>query len=518
MSVRRSVALVAALAASTAALMPITLGTASAAPVPVHQAADDEVVQLPAGRWEDSPIYAKWQALGGAAFAGDKVGDEIYLSNGIRWAKFAKYDIVITWKEGLGAHWMSGAISRLWQPGDAIVKSAATMDQVPVSRGSQAGAAIAYDTGYSVYYSDAYGAYAVAGKQRDKYWANGSVTGKFGWPISDQIAMADNGGVEQRFSEAVSLFQQVPSESETYWISGALRDEYREKGGPNGFGWLTRDQVAEAGNGWSAQAAKGSIYWSASTGAHALSDFSTGGYVNKGGPNGHLGYPTTDTSEHDGGETTDFSTGKTLYARVQSSGFMWMGGRVRDTYDVNGGTAGPLGWPRSDQTPAPGTDGQYVRFGDNFDKVILWGPRTGGSVVGGPILQRLRADGDVAVYGLPQYGEMTTGEYRFQQFEKATVFVLGSNVYTLGWDFRAGWWQTGGTQSPLGMVASDMYLVANNVIQQEFVNGWITCDYNVGECYYDLKQSAAQATSKPTLEQAREKGTKFRATGSGPRK
>lgn len=52
-----------------------------------------------AAEWETSPVRAKWQALGGASFAGEKVGDEVVLDNGIRWAKFAKYDIVITWRD-----------------------------------------------------------------------------------------------------------------------------------------------------------------------------------------------------------------------------------------------------------------------------------------------------------------------------------------------------------------------------------------------------------------------------------
>jgi uncharacterized protein with LGFP repeats len=517
MSVRRSVALVAALAASTAALMPITLGTASAAPVPVHQAADDEVVQLPAGRWEDSPIYAKWQALGGASFAGDKVGDEIYLSNGIRWARFAKYDIVITWKEGLGAHWMSGAISRQWQPGDAIVKSAATMDQVPVSRGSQAGAAIAFDTGYSVYYSDAYGAFSLAGKQREKYWATGSVNGLFGWPVTEQLAMADTGGVEQRFSEAVSLYQQVPSVSEAYWISGALRDKYREKGGPNGFGWLSYDQSVQHDNGWAAHTAKGGIYWSAGTGAHAISPKTVEKLNRAGGVVSHFGYPSSDTVDVAGGQTTDFATNKTMYVTPEGNAF-WMGGRVRDEYNVNGGPGHPfLGWPKSDQTPAPGTDGQYVLFGETLDKVILWGPRTGAHVVSGPILHKVRAGGDVAVHGLPQYGQMAVGtEAEFQQFEKATVFLRKDNlVPTLAGDFRAFWWQLGGVASPLGLPRGDVHeLGSPDFLVQDFDKGLMWCDYSVGECGYSIASDRSSAAAV----QAEAEATKFRATTARPRK
>ncbi|GLY48075.1 hypothetical protein [Lentzea sp. NBRC 102530] len=501
MSVRRCTALVVALAASTAALLPITLGTAAAEP--------GQVTKLAADRWEDSPVHAKWVSLGGASFAGEKVGDEVVLSNGIRYAKFAKFDIIISWREGAGAHWMSGAIARKWQSGGSVPTSAATMDQVAANRGSQAGAAIAYDTGYSVYYSDAYGAYAVGGKQRDKYWATGAVTGLFGWPTTDQIALADSGGVEQRFSEAVSLFQQVPAQSEAMWISGALRDKYREKGGPNGFGWLWRDQDVQHNNGWAVHTDNGSIYWSASTGAHAVSPKTNAKLNMGGGVSGHLGYPTTDTADAVEGEITEFAAGKSVYVSPLGDAF-WMGGRIRDEYGMNGGPGAFLGWPKSDQTAASGTDGQYVLFGEDRDKVILWGPRTGAHVVSGPVLQKVRAGGDVAVYGLPQYGQMAVGtSFEFQQFEKATVFLRPDGlVPTLAGDFRAFWWQIGGAGGPLGIPRGDVYRDSPDFFVQDFDNGVMWCDYAFGECSYALNDGGSLAVAK----KGRAEGPTFRVS------
>ena len=96
---RRAVSLVAAIAAATAGLLPIVTSTAaSAAPVVQQQA---PVTKVQADAWEDSPVYKKWVALGGANFAGDKVGDEVVQSDGIRYAKFSK-NVIITWKDGVG--------------------------------------------------------------------------------------------------------------------------------------------------------------------------------------------------------------------------------------------------------------------------------------------------------------------------------------------------------------------------------------------------------------------------------
>ncbi|WP_086666858.1 LGFP repeat-containing protein [Lentzea kentuckyensis] len=450
-----------------------------------------------AGEWETSPVRAKWLALGGASFAGDKVGDEVVLDNGIRWAKFSKYDIVITWREAAGAHWMSGAISRLWL-GTSPATAAAIMDQVSVNRGSQAGAATAYDTGYSVYYSDAYGAHAIGGAARDKYWANGSVTGRFGWPASGLLDVGNGSGTEQRFSEAVSFFHKL-GEPTPFWISGALRDKYRDTGAPNGLNdWLTSDQVEQPGNGWKAEfGSPQAIYWSAATGAHELSWDATAAYQAHGGPSGPFGYPKTDTTAE--GWSLHFTTFVNASLYKGDAGIFWMSGQVRDTFEESRRSqyGQGFGWPTSNQTPAPGTDGQYVLFGDRT--VLLWGPRTGGHAVRDEALRKLRAGGDVAVYGLPQYVHGTQyGEDGFVQFEKASIFVNSGVGRTIGWEVRDTWWTSGGTSSPLGMSRLDQQTTEPGVVVQGFEHGWIVCDYNIAECRYGGQMTAEEVRRQGT--------------------
>lgn len=517
---RRAVSLVAAIAAATAGLLPIVTSTAASAAPVVQQA---PVMRAQAGVWEDSPVYKKWVALGGAAFAGDKVHEEVVQEDGIRYAKFSK-NVVITWKEGVGAFWFSGAVAarwQLWLDTNGVTKTVAIMDQVQTNRGSQLGVASAFDNGNSVYYSDAYGAFAISGTNRAKYWANGSITGRFGWPTSDEV-MHTAGGTHQSFSEAVSFFKKAGDE-QPYWISGALRDQYNSDHGPNGpAGWLWRDQAEAANNGWSVGITGGNIYWSAATGAQRLTGDIDLKYYQQGGPGGHAGYPTSGVTAVGAGTVATFKNAVEIY-HSPATGAHWLSGALRDRLRNAGGVTGSLGFPTSDQFATNGPNGLYVLFGPN--KVILWGPSTGAQIVGDQYLAKLRADGDVYYYGLPNTEIRQIGPYNFQEFQDASIFDgNGRSTITIGWDFRAGWWQLGGYSGQLGMATSDVQFGSEpNTFVQLFDGGYLLCDYNENQCYYDYWTSSSaqhQAASQPkvTLEQAKTEGTKLGAAKSAPRK
>jgi uncharacterized protein with LGFP repeats len=515
---RRAVSLVAAIAAATAGLLPIVTSTAAvAAPVVQQQA---PVTKVQADVWEDSPVYKKWVALGGTGFAGDKVGDEVVQSDGIRYAKFSK-NVIITWKDGVGAYWFSGAVAKRWESWltDGVTPTVATMDQVPVNRGSQAGAASAFDNNNSVYYSDAYGAFAIGGSNRAKYWANGSITGGFGWVVGEEV-MHTGDGTTQAFSQAVTIFKK--RDGQPYWISGALRDKYIAEGGPNGLGWLWRDQVAEVNSGWSAGTDNGTIYWSAGTGARRLTGEVNAKYYEQGGPGGHAGYPNSDTQAVGNGTFATFANSVSIFHSA-ATGAHWISGALRDHLTNMGGPTGRLGFPTSDQFATNGRNGLYVLFGSN--KVILWGPSSGAHVVEDLYLAKLRADGDVYYYGLPQTGVSPVGPYNFQQFQDASIFDgNGRSTITIGWDFRAGWWQLGGYAGRLGMATGDLQFGPDqNTFVQYFDGGYLLCDYNENQCYYDYwttssSQHQAAAQPKVTLEQAKKEGTELRAATKAPRK
>ncbi len=447
---------------------------------------------LPPGKWEDSPVYARWQQLGGESFAGSLVGSEVLEESGIRYAKFSK-NVVITWQSGIGAYWFSGAVAARWQQTVDLnagkADNVAIMDQVPVQRGWEAGAASAFSSGYSVYYSDRYGAYSIAGALRAKYWQTGSINGTFGWITSQAQTVTETGGLRQEFSAAVSLLHK-PGAPEAYWISGALRDVYDTHGAQSGkFGWLRADQVASANNGWVARPEGGDIYWSAATGAKWLGGAVNAKYWQQGGPSGHMGYPVTDLVSVDSGSFANFANAVTITFSSSAPEAHWISGALRDRLAAEGGLTGRLGYPTSDQYATGGRNGLYVLFGS--DKVILWGPGTGAHIVEGQFLAKLRADGDVADYGLPQIDAGNAGGYPFQQFEDASIFLTNGQALTIGWDFRATWWFTGGLSSYLGMATSDVQAVEQNVLVQLFQGGYILCDYNELVCYYGTLSSSA---------------------------
>jgi uncharacterized protein with LGFP repeats len=572
MTSRRSVSLVAAILATTAGLLPALAGVAAAdptsppsssaaatpaesgvtppaatsatppaetsastptsspeapAPAKVEKVAPEVAAKTAAAAddpWEQSPVYAKWKQLGGAAFAGDLVGTEVVQANGIRYAKFSK-NVTITHDAANGAHWFSGAIAAVWdgtKNGTDGATGVATMDQVPVSRGSQAGAASAFSTGYSVYYSDAYGAYPISGVMRQKYWANGSVTGLFGWVTSNEIAWASTAGVvSQNFSEAVSVFRNP--DGTAYWISGALRDKYLSSDGPGGpAGSLAGDQTASANSGWYVGTATSTIYWSPSTPAVRLDGPINSKFWSEGGPNGRFGYPLGDIGKVGDGRYASFNTQVTIF-QSDTKGTHWISGALRAKLDALGGVTGSLGFPTSDQLATNGPNGLYVLFGPN--KVILWGANTGAFLVRDQYLAKLRADGDVYYYGLPMTDVGPVGPYQFQQFQAATIFDgNGRNTVTLGWDFRAVWWYLGGTSSPLGYATSDYTSWGSNQFYQQFDNGYVLCDYNENICYYDYNGASAMSSksavegSKLDIEQVRREATKFPITGGAPRR
>lgn len=565
MSSRRSLSLVAAVLATTASLLPALAGVAGAdpastapsssavatptesstappaetsastptstpeapAPTKAETAAPEaapKAAATAADPWEQSPVYSKWQQLGGAAFAGDLVGTEVVQANGIRYAKFSK-NVTITHDAANGAHWFSGAIAGVWNgttngPDGAV--SVATMDQAPVSRGFQAGAASAFSNGVSVYYSDAYGAFPISGAMRQKYWAYGSVNGTFGWPTTIENAWADpNGGAtqitSQNFSEAVTLFKG-PS-GQAYWISGALRDKYLSADGPVGFnGSLTGDQTASAGSGWFVGTETGTIYWSPSTSAVRLEGPINAKYWSEGGPNGRFGYPLADVGKIGDGQFASFTNQVTVF-HSDTKGTHWISGALRAKLDALGGVTGPLGFPTSDQYATNGPNGLYVLFGPN--KVILWGASTGAFLVRDQYLAKLRADGDVYYYGLPMTEVGPVGPYQFQQFQAATIFDgNGRSTVTLGWDFREVWWYLGGTSSPLGYAQYDYESWGNNQFYQQFDYGYVLCDYNENICYYDYNGASARSasgTAKPDVEQVRREADKISINGGGPR-
>ncbi|MBB3038527.1 LGFP repeat-containing protein [Hoyosella altamirensis] len=89
-------------------------------------------------------------------------------------------------------------------------------------------------------------------------------------------------------------------------LEGELAEKYAELG-PE-LGALTGEPQT-IGDGTAAEFENGTIYWSEETGAHLVQGEILRVYTESGGPEGELGFPTSDEDETDGGWESEFENG-----------------------------------------------------------------------------------------------------------------------------------------------------------------------------------------------------------------
>jgi uncharacterized protein with LGFP repeats len=417
-------------------------------------------------------IQQKYDELGG----GGPLGDWADLPGGGKVARFAKWGttVAITWTSTFGAHWFSGNINAKWQP----AFGAAVADQGPTV--GRPGAAAGFANGVSVYYSDATGAHALSGAVRQKYWEMGHTAGSFGFPETDVLPV--DGGAFAQFQGQVSIFAKDGAPA--HWISGALRQKFWSAGSLGVLGFPTSDQTPTAGRtGYQIEfAGPKTIYWSLETVAVLIDGPTKQKYLELGGTASQFGFPTSDTQDAPGGKITYFQ-GSVQILWSAENGAHWMSGELSYLLWHGLGGTEKMGFPTSDQLPTSGANGLYVLFGPYA--AILWGPTTSARLVSDSFLEKLRAGGDVARYGLPQTPVLELGGregWAFQQFQNASIFHAKPSALTVGWQIRSEWWRLGGYSSWVGLPTGDQYELSNRT-EQSFEGGTVGCYHQTNTCY-----------------------------------
>lgn len=215
------------------------------------------------GDWKSSPVYQKWQAVGGGSAAGPAYRLETSLSDGGRSTTFASDGSAITWRSDLDAHWIHGAIYSTYKRlggyttyGDAATDENGTPDGV--GRYNHLSASF----GASIYWTPNTGAHAVQGAIRGEWSNTGWETGPAGYPTTDESGTPDGVGRYNHFT----------------------------------------------GDGMAA-----SIYWSPNSGAHLIQGVIRSQWSSMGWETSWLGYPTSDEYGVSGGRRTDFQGGYIRY-------------------------------------------------------------------------------------------------------------------------------------------------------------------------------------------------------------
>lgn len=139
-------------------------------------------------------------------------------------------------------------------------------------------------------------------------------------------------------------------------------------------------------------------------------------YEALGGPSCYLGEPVSPQYPTPGGVTQDFVAGSILWS--PPTGARVVHGAILADYLLVGGPGGPLGYPTTDERPAPG-GGRVNSFAGSGAGSVYWSAGTGAHAVYGAIRVAYgRHGGSAGALGLPTTDEAGTpdGLYRFNDF------------------------------------------------------------------------------------------------------
>jgi uncharacterized protein with LGFP repeats len=325
----------------------------------------------------------------------------------------------------------------------------------------------------SIYWSPVTGARLVTGAVRDRWAATGWELGRLGYPVSDTICGLADSGCYQLF-QGGSLYSSASTPARI--VTGAIRDRWAATGWEGGLlGYPTTDEFCGLrGGGCGQHFQKGSVYWSPSTGARAVTGAVRDRWAAVGWERSALGYPVTDTvcGLVDTGCAQHFQFGS-LYGSA-STPVHFVNGVIRDRWATTGSERGPLGYPTTDGACAAGACTQTFQHG-----VIQWWPATGARVVSGVLADRWTAlGGATGRLGRP-VGDTFCGLVAggcFQLFERGSLYTSDgvSPAYVVTGAIRDRWAASGWERGALGYPTADEICgLPNGGCSQEFQHGSI---------------------------------------------
>ncbi|WP_436786727.1 arylsulfotransferase family protein [Yinghuangia sp. YIM S10712] len=243
-------------------------------------------------------------------------------------------------------------------------------------------------------------------------------------------------------------------------ITGAIY-RYYSSGGGGGAGLPLTDAVAlPDGRGTQQEFERGSIYHTAETGAHTVSDIFRDKYRAMGAERGSLGYPKTDqftvgnpsTPEQrfEGGVLVSGAPGWNgpVYALTGAIGVKWI---------AMGGLSSPMGLPKSDVQTTPDKVGRFVHF-TNFWSVY-WTPSTGAQALDDPMVGKWSANGwELGFLGYPVTSVATTpdGVGRYAHFQGGSIYwTNGTGAAIVRGSIRDKWAANGWELGVLGYPTTD---------------------------------------------------------------
>lgn len=232
-----------------------------------------------------------------------------------------------------------------------------------------------YRTGTAVW-SAASGAHESTGAIRNTWLWSGMDRGPLGYPTTDEIGGLISGGTYQVYQGGAIVWSPATG---AHTSRGAIRAAWGVAGFEAGLlGYPVASEVDGLRNGGSNQDfQRGSIVWSAATGAKLSTGAIRSTWVWSGLQNGPLGYPATNEIKglRDGGAFQMYEGGGIVWS--PASGAHVSMGAIRSAWAGTGFENGPLGYPTSSEYA--GANGNVVQ---NYQGGrIVWSPVSGIQVI-----------------------------------------------------------------------------------------------------------------------------------------
>jgi len=308
-----------------------------------------------------TPIAKKYAALGGASgLLGKVVAAE--KANSDKRGRVARYEGGnIYWTSTTGAHEVHGAILTEFgrQAGvNGILKYPTSDTRTSADERSRYSN---FENGRIYFMRSSQQTFTVPKPYFAKHESLGGIAGVLGYPTSSVRTSGDGKSRYQNYVKGRIYVQG----SRVVEIHGAVFTLHEDIGGVYGqLGYPVTDLApAGDGRGKSQWFEDGMVFYTSSTGAHALWGKVLDRYGLNGGVKGYLRYPTTEpTSVGDGrGTVATFERGK-IYASTTTPAFE-VHGAILDAYVTTyGGPTGSLGYPTSELDPKGTVGGRFQHF------------------------------------------------------------------------------------------------------------------------------------------------------------
>ncbi len=303
-----------------------------------------------------------------------------------------------------------------------------------------------------------------------KHEALGGSTGFLGSPTTAEAAVL--GGRNRHYLYGSIYWSTITGAKE---IHGPIRSRWAELDWERSvLGLPTTDQQRASGSGQASHFQRGSIFWTAATGAHEVKGSIRDAWARVGWDGGPLGFPTTNelVTLAAGGRVNHFQGGSIFF--TSGTGAHEVKGPIRDAWAQVGWEGGPLGFPTTGEQVTSNQVGRANHFQGGS---IFFTSGTGAHEVKGPIRDAwARVGWDRGPLGFPTTGEMSTVKAggRVNHFQGGSVFSTATTgAHAVDGGIRDRWASTGWERGGLGYPVSDAYPIAEG-FRQDFQGGRIT--------------------------------------------